>query len=659
MKTLNDVLAHGQRAEDAGDPLVLNWEQVLNNLSLLDHACGGLEQVLIPAFADWFPKDFQDLAPEIQSKLPGARTYNAARREVSRLLTLFGYVEDPWEALRVQIRNVGGEELERRLWALMTPARDAGLAPCDIHADWVWNLDAERGIASPEQELRRQQREKLRVPAASLSTSLRQTLRAAVAAFDELFDIEEIVESGLLSPERIGAAPEYDRLGRRRVALPPTLSRLYAEAPLADAAGLPQLWHAVSVSGALTLPVDPSADELYDLWPQIKELPESLTGISASSWTAYTQRSRRTLLPHLTRPMQDRSSSLPLQLETAISENADRYALDALWHAMLEAGTGLNWNGSIPELLELKTWRSLSRSKPKQMNEAGFRRHLMWARRVLLRKEPGVTDPLRIVIRAWTELPVLTKAALDPIRKTAEKAFLRPQDITPTWLAGIDLDTAQRAEIEHSLHAVFSMTSEASLPISDPIAVAWQSFRQTAREQGFDTSRLGTLAGYAMNDSLLPSQLDRVWAIKVANTLEHRSRVRFRMLLKGLDAMQANPDLVELLYAEPIGDLPDLRMGSSVDLPEEIVCELADLHAALNAAPSTRREGKAALKKLYAAALRQQEQVETLEGLLRLASSLEVDGEALRKANALLNHVSKIRAMRNLRLEDQHSRSLD
>ncbi|WP_045319947.1 hypothetical protein [Limimaricola cinnabarinus] len=312
MITLHDILTHGQRAEDAGDPLVLNWQQVLNNLSLLDHACGGLEQILIPAFADWFPKDFQDLAPEIQSKLPGARTYITARREVSRLLTLFGYVEDPWEALRVQIRNVGGEELERRLWALMTPARDAGLAPCDIRADWVWDLDAEKGIASPEQELRRQQREKLRVPAADLSTSLRQTLRAAVVAFDELFDIHEIVESGLLPPERVGAAPEYDRLGRRRVALPPTLSKLYAESPLAGVAGLPQLWHIVSVSGMLSLPEDPSTDELYALWPQIKGLPKSVTGISASSWTTYIQRSRRTLLPHLTRPMQGRSSSLPL-----------------------------------------------------------------------------------------------------------------------------------------------------------------------------------------------------------------------------------------------------------------------------------------------------------------------------------------------------------
>lgn len=310
METLSDILSSGDRADRAGAPFVKNWPQARASLLLIDRAIG-LERIEAVGFAATFPERFEDLGAREQSAFPGRGAYDAARREVVRLLAVTGHGENPWEALRALIRKAGREDLEVRLWPLASPAKRAGLTPSEIRRDWVWSLEAERRIngirrlfhdASAPQAFQGASRKILRqvVEARRIrdrAIGERQVLRKAAAAFDRLFDIEEIVAADLLPPERIGAPPEYDRLGRRRVALPPKLAEIHAAAPSGRPTRLAEVWQAISVSEAFDLPADPSADDLLtgDTWSKVEALPASVIGVQESSWTVYRQLAKAVL----------------------------------------------------------------------------------------------------------------------------------------------------------------------------------------------------------------------------------------------------------------------------------------------------------------------------------------------------------------------------
>lgn len=342
----------------SGAPFVNNWPQARGAIYMIGCAGGGLDQVRLTEFEERFPQDFEELAMTIKMALPSKETYELAHLQVTRVLLGLGLIDGPWEQLRVLIRRAGRDhDIENALYALRRAALDAGLAPSDIQTDWVWSLDAELagGLA-------------------------RQSLRRAATVFNELFDIPDVLEAGVLPAERIGAPPTYDRQGRPLCPLPPTLSG-YLSGKETSKTGLPQVWQAIFVSGAVELPADPSADDLLEpqTWDRIAALPQSTTGVGAASWAQYLLRTKRVLLPYATTALPER---LPDRLEAMLTRRTDRSALCALWGAMRAQGvtdagpedllSSAIWEGlwaNVPEATKPATWRQYKSRAKKVLNE--------------------------------------------------------------------------------------------------------------------------------------------------------------------------------------------------------------------------------------------------------------------------------------------------
>lgn len=444
MKTFADIIATGNAAHEAGAPLVNNWPQIRGAVLMLGRAANGLKKVQISDFESRFPEDFNTLDPAIREALPSDRVYKWTRVQVLRMLAVLGELDEPWERLRMLIRRAGRDDLENRWYNLRRAALDAGLAPSDIRTDWVWSLDAE-----------------------AAGGSSRQSLRRGVTAFNELFDIPEIVEAGLLPPGPIGPPPVYDRQGRRIYQLPPTLAR-YQASVAKTSSGLQQVWQAICTSGAFNLPKDPSANDLLapDTWEQITHLSPTITGVLASSWNEYLLRTRRVLLPYATIPVPER---LPERFEAMIAQDADRWPIKVLWRLMCAR----NMTEAEPEgLLHLPTWRELWGKVPQKIAPSSWRQYEGRARTIMARHAAHMDDPYRAVTRAWADLPEHAKIALLPIRTQAKRALMCPLDLTPEWVAAQDLDPAQKAQVTDVLREVFFAAAAQLQKAVDPDPVA-------------------------------------------------------------------------------------------------------------------------------------------------------------------------------------------
>ena len=502
MQTLSDILTYGDQAASEGAPPVTNWRQVRASLLLL-HRAVALDRIPAEEFTSRFPESFDDLDAVVQQRFPGRRIYDVVRRENVRLLSALGH-GDPWEAQRVLLRELGRDDIETGLSPLRTAGRRAGVAPADMSAAWVWSLDAERTAAAfhplmrDAREMsallrqapfrpRRQAVEARRAYRRAWNT--RQQLRRAVVLFDALFDLPEFVERGLLPPARIGPPPEYDRRGRRRVTLPPTLARICAAELTTRPTNLQELWQAIKAAGGLGLPADPAAEDLLALWGRIAALPASLLAVSESSWVIYRQRARAALRRHASSLPPD-PRQLPPHLDAMASSAPERWALRALWHRILDSDDAAIGTLGAHELLELPTWRALWRRPAEKLRASSLRQYEIAARKVLLRHAPDQMDPRRRVREAWAALPKLQKERLAPIRKPAEQAMLQPCDITPDWLEAARLADTERAVMCAALE---SLKHEDKLPA---------------------TSTMPPIAGSAMCASGL--RAPRWWAVRVS-----------------------------------------------------------------------------------------------------------------------------------------------
>ncbi|MDO5705814.1 MAG: hypothetical protein Q4G49_12205 [Paracoccus sp. (in: a-proteobacteria)] len=124
----------------------------------------------------------------------------------------------------------------------------------------------------------------------------RNSLRNARSAFNALFAILSILESGLLPPEPLSPLRTYDRCGRPMAVLPPRLAAINATL---DAPGwFASVWQAIAVAGGLGLPEDPSPRDLlqHECWDRIKELQGSSIGILEKIFCKYKGYVRRALL---------------------------------------------------------------------------------------------------------------------------------------------------------------------------------------------------------------------------------------------------------------------------------------------------------------------------------------------------------------------------
>ncbi len=575
METLADIIHLGNTAADAGGPLVTNWPQMRGALYMIAHAGGGLDQVRTSDFNVRFPADFHVLDPATQAAFPSEGTYASARHQVSRMLAALGAVDDPWEQLRMMIRRAGRQDdIERCLAGLATPAKEAGLTPSNIRSDWVWSLDAERGVPTDEQLERRALREQQGRPKAKLETLVRQRLRRGVAVFNALFDIQEIADSGLLPLEPIGPPPVYDHQGRLPNPLPPTLAAYQAQLADPSLSSLPQVWQAICAAETFDLPPDPTADDLLakDTWAMIETLPQSITYYARSTWSQYITRLRTALVSHATLPMPER---LPERFEVLIANREDRRPpLQALWRLMCESDMT---DAKPDDLLHLAIWRDLWRKEPQNIAPLSWRRYESCARSLLVKHATHLSDPYRVVTRAWADLPKGAKVALDPIRKEAERALMRPLDLTLNWVAAQDLDPAQEAQVTDALREVFFAAAQfQKVADSDPVTVVWGALRIAIQAQGISTIGLGRVATPATNDGLVPLDLTPAWAVATAARMDYRTRAKFADALRKIDGLLNIPDLAPLLYAERISVLPDARKHGKIDRGSEEIISLDD-----------------------------------------------------------------------------------
>ena len=271
LETLSDVIAAGNAAEDSGTPIVAHWRRVRGSLYMLEYASGGPDQVRLDDFEETFPEDFDALDPEIRHMLTGADDYAWFRRQSRRVLAVMGKIDDPWEAVWMFAWSGCANGAQKRLQELRFPAVRDGLAPSQITTEWVWRLDAELGPGK------------------------RGNFRRGLVAFNRLFDNARVINLGLLPPDRLEYPPDYDRQGRIKHPLPPTLARYAETAAKYDRIALRALWQAICVSGDFNLPEDPSADDLLSpsTWAKLVELPHETTGISKSAWRRYLRHVRR------------------------------------------------------------------------------------------------------------------------------------------------------------------------------------------------------------------------------------------------------------------------------------------------------------------------------------------------------------------------------
>ncbi|SFF06074.1 hypothetical protein SAMN04488523_11648 [Sulfitobacter brevis] len=241
-------------------------------IHLFGHAANGLDMIPLASFEGMFPESFADVKSPLQKRIPNARTYKLARREVLQILVQNGYREDPWEKLRILIRAAGlKEKLEHNWSRLKKHAIAAGLTPADVTAEWVWSLDAE-----------------------SAAGSHRGFLRLGVVAFDALFDIPAVVDSGLLPPKRIGFPPVYLSSGELKATLPPQLAQITKDATTSHRSALNTIWRAI-IASDLQFSEDPSPEELLAAQAEIAQLPRESVSVSETSWIIYQRNFRAAL----------------------------------------------------------------------------------------------------------------------------------------------------------------------------------------------------------------------------------------------------------------------------------------------------------------------------------------------------------------------------
>jgi hypothetical protein len=542
------------------------------------------------------------------------------------------------------------DDIECHWGGLKTPALEAGLAPSEIVTDWVWSLDAEKGVVTEEQLRNRVEREaKNGTPVSAMVKTIRHRLRRSVSLFNQLFEIPDIVASGLLPAEPISPPPAYDQQGRPKVSLPANLAQYQTCRPDPTLQGLPQVWQSMCGSGIFNLHENPSADDLLTsgTWTLIETLPHSVTGYAESTWRTYLLRTRATLLPHSPLSAPER---LPERFEAMIEGNYHRRPIQALWRQICDYAPAKRSAGS-DELLVPTTWCLLWHSVPDGVKANTWKQYETCARNILLRQGRYYVASYNHVTRAWADLPRSVKADLNPIRKVAEDNLLRPLDITLAWLTGLELDAVQRSHIEAALCDVFfsAVQVRCAEPLPDPVAAAWSVFRKTVRDEGLDGSRLGIIAKAATKDRKMPSALTHEWAVDVAEVLSDRGRrAKFSLATRNLDGMLSNKTLASLLYSGPIGALPDHRKRGMIDPPESMLRELAAVHEVFGRAHSTRREGRSVLRKLWTAAVATNVEVSGLDALLVAATTLNsIDRRTRSKGARLLDDLRSVQDVKS------------
>ncbi|MEY8841325.1 hypothetical protein AB9K41_20040, partial [Cribrihabitans sp. XS_ASV171] len=159
------------------------------------------------------------------------------------------------------------------------------------------------------------------------------------------------------------------------------------------------------------------------------------------------------------------------------------------------------------------------------------------------------SDPYRLVTGVWAGLSQAEKAELAPIRKPAERALLRPLDLTPGWVAAQGLEAAQEAQVNRALQQIFFAAARIRIAVDpDPICLAWNALRMAIRTEGISTTGLNKIAARATDCGLALQDLTLEWSRATAGRMNHVKRAKFSGVLRKLDGLLSNESLAPLLY---------------------------------------------------------------------------------------------------------------
>lgn len=614
MKTIADLLKHCTEAEKDGKPAVKNWPQAKAAFMLFELA-GPLNSLLISEFDDRFPNEPEGLHPNLERASVSRQTYRNARREVSRVIGLVtGISADPWDPLLGYVRSNLGIVKENALYAIRTEARAASLKPNELTPEWARSVDARLGVGTARNSFRR---------GWALLDDLRQS---------------DAVPASLLPPCPLGPLPKYDGLGRNFIELPPKLAAIGATHPR-----LKLIWNAARHAGIFDAEADPDPSDLLDrdTWDAIVGLGPAQHGVKPSNWNAYLSATGQLLEAHseLRRPPRGH-----VRLKWDVADNqAERRGLKAM-EAQVSA-LGEPFTGMAPiELLHIQNWRRIWGSTSEQRVPEKFKAFEIDARRALFRATDGASDPLLLLEANWSRLPDIIKKHLMPAKFAALRAMLLPNEVTEGFIRSeIPVGPLQDAAIKVVQNFDQLMAEAARLLGSseDPVQLAWDELRSSARGRGFDTNRLGCVAARAIADKLKPSEVSPEWTSKVAACLSSIDRAKFSAELRNIDAMREDAHLSSLLPRAALSNLEDHRKKGNADLPDPVMLELRQYVEAYGFSHNTFRSLRSSVTKIYTAGLQ--------AGLIALPCSLAdilvaapvvtVEGRPKRDAAAMLERL--------------------
>lgn len=558
MQTLQDIFDDGQTRSLAGNSPVHNWPQVKASLRLLDQV-QPLDQTPIDKVDEALAECARDprFAPFFKTR-QGQR----ARRDVERAVAALSALGDPWSAIWAAARSLDLLVVEDRLYALRKICREIGISPAEITREWAEEFDDGLGVGWQ-----------------------RAQFRAALAALDELIQIDVSSLQGRVPPCPIGSMPCHTRSGLKRLVLPPRLEAMITKT--CNFGALQAVWRAAIMTGHFADGQDPELDDLFDqdVWDCISAIKARDLGISPETWKLYRDRALRVAKPSW---YLRQRQPLPPHL-ARFARSGNRSAIIDLWGRITAMASPALPSAPVEELLRPDVWRLLwadcHRAKPGFL----FSYHEKLARFALVDGRAEL-DPYRVIEASWMALPKPVKSALHPIRNWASSRLYAPLELTPEIIEQSGFSPSQKSQIWDAISAHAAALAAGPQPDPrSPAEVGWGRLRSALRAHGLSVSPTTIIRKLALKDGLGPADLTRGWLEERSNAMSRELRAKFKPDVVALDAMRLDSRFADLLYADPIAFFPNRLKKGLVDIPPHVSAALDDYVAARGLLPNTRK----------------------------------------------------------------------
>jgi hypothetical protein len=335
---------------------------------------------------------------------------------------------------------------------------------------------------------------------------------------------------------------------------------------------------------------------------------------------------------------------LPPRLATAVAKApfAARVSAAYCWTVAVRAGLTPEAADPAPAVfLDGDLWKRLCRTDPAahglHLTRGTWHAYLRRLAKLLI--AGGAPTPReRIVADAWAALSASIRSTgrranvLSCMAAPAKACGLRPQDLTPAWIAdriAVLSNERHRHAFRSASMLLDAVRTEGSVPgdllpatptgivrrsrqglrppaatqperRKTPIERAWIDLFSAMRTAGVGEDELHpvyAVRAEAVRRGVFPRDVDHVWIERRREEGDTRRATKFACAARLFDRMRGDPALIEHLPASRIGDLDD-RRRSAVVLPAQIDCDLDALLTAQGASASTKREASIAVRAL-------------------------------------------------------------